>query len=142
MKKFRKTECVFWMWRITMVTRTDSYPDVAIPPGEYLAEEIEARGIPQTELARITYIRRLPEGGIKMVKKEPGKGKNEEPKQGRRKQKTQKPVEPMSHAPTETPESVTGMFNAMMPMVMMVLVFSILTPMLKGMSRDDKGRSK
>ena len=35
-----------------MVTRTDTYPDVAIPPGEYLAEEIEARGITQTELAR------------------------------------------------------------------------------------------
>ncbi len=35
-----------------MATRTDVYPDVAIPPGEYLAEEIEARGISQTELAR------------------------------------------------------------------------------------------
>jgi len=35
-----------------MVTKTDTYPDVAIPPGEYLAEEIEVRGISQTELAR------------------------------------------------------------------------------------------
>ncbi len=35
-----------------MATRTDTYPDVAIPPGEYLAEEIEARGITQKELAR------------------------------------------------------------------------------------------
>ena len=35
-----------------MVTKTDAYPDVAIPPGEYLAEEIEARGIAQKELAR------------------------------------------------------------------------------------------
>ena len=35
-----------------MVTKTDTYPDVAIPPGECLAEEIEARGISQTELAR------------------------------------------------------------------------------------------
>ena len=35
-----------------MVTKTDAYPDVAIPPGEYLAEEIEARGISQKELAR------------------------------------------------------------------------------------------
>jgi len=35
-----------------MVTKTDTYPDVAIPPGEYLAEEIEARGITQKELAR------------------------------------------------------------------------------------------
>jgi HTH-type transcriptional regulator / antitoxin HigA len=35
-----------------MVTKTESYPDVAIAPGEYLAEEIEARGITQKELAR------------------------------------------------------------------------------------------
>jgi HTH-type transcriptional regulator/antitoxin HigA len=40
------------MWRITMVTKTDAYPDVAIYPGEYLAEEIEARGISQKELAK------------------------------------------------------------------------------------------
>lgn len=35
-----------------MVTRTNAYPDVAIPPGEYLAEEIDARGISQKELAK------------------------------------------------------------------------------------------
>jgi len=35
-----------------MVTKTDAYPDVAIPPGEFLAEEIKARGISQKELAR------------------------------------------------------------------------------------------
>ena len=35
-----------------MVTRTNAYPDIAIPPGEYLAEEIEARGMTQKELAR------------------------------------------------------------------------------------------
>lgn len=35
-----------------MATRTDAYPDVAIPPGEYLAEEIEARGMSQKDLAR------------------------------------------------------------------------------------------
>ncbi len=35
-----------------MVTKTDAYPDVAIIPGEYLAEEIEARGITQKELAK------------------------------------------------------------------------------------------
>jgi HTH-type transcriptional regulator/antitoxin HigA len=40
------------MWRIIMVTKTDAYPDIAIPPGEYLAEEIEARGISQKELAK------------------------------------------------------------------------------------------
>ena len=35
-----------------MATRTDAYPDVAIPPGEYLLEEIEARSISQKELAK------------------------------------------------------------------------------------------
>ena len=35
-----------------MVAKTDAYPDVAIPPGEYLAEEIAARDITQKELAR------------------------------------------------------------------------------------------
>jgi len=40
------------MWRTIMATETDKYPDVAIHPGEYLAEEIEARGISQKELAK------------------------------------------------------------------------------------------
>jgi HTH-type transcriptional regulator / antitoxin HigA len=35
-----------------MVTKTESYPDVAIPPGEYLAEEIKTRGLSQKELAK------------------------------------------------------------------------------------------
>ena len=35
-----------------MATKTGAYPDIAIHPGEYLAEEIEARGISQKELAR------------------------------------------------------------------------------------------
>jgi HTH-type transcriptional regulator / antitoxin HigA len=35
-----------------MVTKSESYPDIAIPPGEFLMEEIEARGLSQKELAR------------------------------------------------------------------------------------------
>jgi len=35
-----------------MVIKTKAYPDVAIPPGEFLAEEIEARGISQKELSK------------------------------------------------------------------------------------------
>jgi HTH-type transcriptional regulator / antitoxin HigA len=35
-----------------MAIKTEVYPDVAIPPGEFLAEEIEARGISQKELAK------------------------------------------------------------------------------------------
>lgn len=35
-----------------MVIKTDTYPDVAIPPGEYLLEEIETRNLSQKETAR------------------------------------------------------------------------------------------
>jgi len=35
-----------------MAIKTDAYTDDAVPPGEFLAEEIEARGISQKELAR------------------------------------------------------------------------------------------
>jgi len=35
-----------------MVTKTDAFPDVAIPPGEFLKEEIEARHLSQKELAK------------------------------------------------------------------------------------------
>ena len=35
-----------------MATETNVYPDVAIPAGEYLAEELESRKITQKELAK------------------------------------------------------------------------------------------
>ena len=35
-----------------METKSNEYPDVAIPPGEHLADELEARGISQKELAK------------------------------------------------------------------------------------------
>ena len=35
-----------------MAASSETYPDVAIPPGEYLAEEIAARGVSQKELAQ------------------------------------------------------------------------------------------
>ncbi len=35
-----------------MVTKTAAYPDIAIPPGEFLAEEIQARELSQKELAK------------------------------------------------------------------------------------------
>ncbi len=34
------------------MTKTEVYPDIAIPPGEYLAEEIKAREFSQRELAK------------------------------------------------------------------------------------------
>lgn len=35
-----------------MVTKTKAFPDVAVPPGEYLLEEIESRSLSQKQLAR------------------------------------------------------------------------------------------
>ena len=69
-----------------------------------------------------------------MVRKKIEKGKDTEPKktQGRRKQQTQKAVEPASHGPMETSDPYSGMFTSMMPMIMMIMMFAILTPMLKG----------
>jgi HTH-type transcriptional regulator / antitoxin HigA len=37
---------------MTMMTNSKAYPDTAIPPGEFLREEIEARGLSQKELAQ------------------------------------------------------------------------------------------
>ncbi len=73
-----------------------------------------------------------------MVRKKIEKSKDTEPKktQGRRKQQTQQIVEPASHGPMETSDPFTGMFSTMMPMVMMVLMLAILTPMLKGISTE------
>jgi addiction module HigA family antidote len=52
LRRFKKTKFALSMWRITVVTKTDAYPDVAIAPGEFLSEEIEARGFSQKELAK------------------------------------------------------------------------------------------
>ncbi len=35
-----------------MVIKTKAYPNIAIPPGEFLLEEIQERGLTQKELAR------------------------------------------------------------------------------------------
>ena len=71
-----------------------------------------------------------------MVRKKIEKSKDTEPKKtrGRRKQQTQQVVEPASHSPIEISDPFTGMFSTMMPMVMMVLMFAILMPMLKGVT--------
>ncbi len=37
---------------MSVATRSRFCPDVAIPPGEYLLEEIQARGLSQKELAK------------------------------------------------------------------------------------------
>ncbi len=77
-----------------------------------------------------------------MVRKKIEKSKDTEPKktQGRRKQQTQQVVEPVSHRPMETSDPYSGMFTSMMPMIMMIMMFAILTPMLKGLTADNRGR--
>ena len=71
-----------------------------------------------------------------MVRKKIEKSKDTEPKktQGRRKQQTQQVVEPASYRPMETSDPYSGMFTSMIPMIMMIMMFAILTPMLKGIA--------
>jgi HTH-type transcriptional regulator / antitoxin HigA len=47
-----------------MVDKTEAYPDVAIPPGGYLAEEIAARNMSQKNLARLM---RQPQNAISKI---------------------------------------------------------------------------
>jgi len=45
---------------------------------------------------------------------------------------------PGAYYPTQTTDPFGGMFSAMMPMIMMVLMFSLITPMLKGVTSSTK----
>ncbi len=40
--------------------------------------------------------------------------------------------------PLQTTDPVSGMFTSMMPMIMMIMMFAILTPMLKGVTASSK----
>ena len=75
-----------------------------------------------------------------MARKKIEKSKDTEPKktQGRRKQQTQQVVGPESHKPMETSDPFKGMFNSMMPMIMMVMMMSIIMPMLKRTAQNDR----
>ena len=75
-----------------------------------------------------------------MVRKKIEKSKDTEPKktQGRRKQQSQQVVEPVSHGPMETSDPYSGMFTSMMPMIMMIMMFAIISPMLKGVTSSAK----
>lgn len=42
--------------------------------------------------------------------------------------------DPSACYPTQTSDPTTGMFSAMMPMIMMVMMLAIITPMLKGIT--------
>ena len=41
---------------------------------------------------------------------------------------------PSAYYPTQTTDPTSGMFTAMMPMIMMVMMFAIMAPMLKGVT--------
>jgi hypothetical protein len=41
---------------------------------------------------------------------------------------------PSAYYPTQTTDPTAGMFTAMMPMIMMVMMFAIMAPMLKGVT--------
>ena len=79
-----------------------------------------------------------------MVRKRIEKNKDTEPKrtQGRRKQQTQQALEPASDGPTETSDPFKGMFDSMMPMTMMFLMFAILMPMLKGIHKETEANDQ
>jgi len=45
---------------------------------------------------------------------------------------------PSAYYPMQTSDDTTSMFSAMMPMIMMVMMFAILGPMLKGVTASVK----
>jgi len=45
---------------------------------------------------------------------------------------------PGAYYPTQTTDPYSGMFTSMMPMIMMVLMFSLIAPMLKGVTSSTK----
>ena len=74
-----------------------------------------------------------------MVRNNTEKSNNVEPKKPRgRKQQTQQAIEPAFDSPTETSDPYSKLFNSMMPMIMMLLMFAILTPMLKRVAQNDR----
>jgi hypothetical protein len=72
-----------------------------------------------------------------MVRNNTEKSNDTEPKKSRgKKQQTQQVVGPESTDRMETSEK--GMFNSMMPMIMMVMMMSIIMPMLKRTAQNDR----
>jgi len=63
----------------------------------------------------------------------------ESKKQRGRKQQTQQANQLASDGPAETSDQFKGLFNSMMPMIMMVMMMAIITPMLKRTAQNDEG---
>ncbi|MBI2849778.1 MAG: cell division protein FtsH [Chloroflexi bacterium] len=45
---------------------------------------------------------------------------------------------PGAYYPQQTTDPFSGMFSSMMPLIMMVLMFGLITPMLKGITSPAK----
>jgi len=45
---------------------------------------------------------------------------------------------PGSYYPTQTTDPTSGMFTAMMPMIMMVMMMAMIMPMMKGVTSSTK----
>ncbi len=45
---------------------------------------------------------------------------------------------PSAYYPTQTTDPWSGMMTSMMPMIMMIMMFAIITPMLKGVTASGK----
>ena len=45
---------------------------------------------------------------------------------------------PGAYYPTQTTDPISGMFSSMMPMIMMIMMFAILMPMMKGVTAPAK----
>jgi hypothetical protein len=74
-----------------------------------------------------------------MVRNKTEKSNDTEPKKPRgRKQQTHQGNEPASDGSAETSDQLKGLFNSMMPMIMMVMMMAILMPMMKGVTGSSK----
>ena len=74
-----------------------------------------------------------------MVRNNTEKSNDTEPKKPRgKKQQTQQVIEPVSDSPTEISDPYSKMFNSLMPMILLLLMFAILTPMLKRVAQNDR----
>ncbi len=45
---------------------------------------------------------------------------------------------PGAYYPMQTTDPISGMFTSMMPMIMMIMMFAILMPMMKGVTAPAK----
>ena len=75
-----------------------------------------------------------------MVRKQTEKNKDTEPKKPcGSKQQTHQANQSASDGLAETSDQFKGLFNSMMPMIMMVMMMAIITPMMKRTAKNNEG---